>query len=430
VYLVKLINYYNWIGIYDLYTNTLWVDYLITWDDATFIMNNDWLNIFIIYLINWKKIYFSLYTFSFFSIIDYFLILEITTIDGLLFYQLFMLDIYFYSTYLWLKWNYLWLSNGDDLFFLFFYLNNELIFIYQLFYSYIQLFNINTNIVGIYDIFFFNLFSSLLNYLYYIKWLFILIIVWIISLNNLRYNKWLVHNSLFFSKIYFFLLSLSFENRFQFDITYLWLVWVFCIWLVVLLTYDDIYVEIIELFHSFCIYYFIFIILYLLYKYSFHYFSFLESTSNDSYSVYYLLKQFVRDIANTFALFLRFFLLLFRLNIYDGLDDFLDSYYIFFIDFDDEDYNTELLYLSNSWMFSIDNNEDYIFYLNADVDWSEDLFIKYYFIWGKFFMFWSFILEEIFRVSLAFYIFYLIIFEVHAVNNTYYEDLFINYKRY
>ena len=68
---------------------------------------------------------------------------------------------------------------------------------------------------------------------------------------------------------------------------------------------------------------------------------------SDGFTSLFILKQFVRDISNTFALFLRFFLLLFRLNIYDGLDDFLDSYFIFFIDFDEDTYLDEVLFYTN-----------------------------------------------------------------------------------
>jgi len=38
-------------------------------------------------------------------------------------------------------------------------------------------------------------------------------------------------------------------------------------------------------------------------------------------------------------------------------------------------------------------------------------------------------LEEIFRVFLAFYIIYLIIFEVHSVNLSYLEDFYVTSKK-
>jgi len=194
------------------------------------------------------------------------------------------------------------------------------------------------------------------------------------------------------------------------------------------MTYDDVNVEIVELTHLFICLFFVFIIIFLLYKYSIHYFSFLENSVSDGYSTSYIAKQFVRDVSNTFALFLRFFLLLFRLNIYDGLDDFLDSYYIFFIDFDEDSYTDELFFFSDFLFFS-DNREDIIFYQPTEFDWWLDLYSKYFVIFGKIFYFWAFILEEAFRITLAVYISYLIIFEVHAVNVSNTEDCFFLQKR-
>jgi len=134
------------------------------------------------------------------------------------------------------------------------------------------------------------------------------------------------------------------------------------------MTYDDVNVEIVELTHFFICSFFAFVIGYLLYKYSIHYFAFLENSVSEGFSTSYIAKQFVRDVSNTFALFLRFFLLLFRLNIYDGLDDFLDSYYIFFIDFDEDSYNDELFFFSDFFFYFSDNREDVIFYQPVEFD--------------------------------------------------------------
>jgi hypothetical protein len=49
--------------------------------------------------------------------------------------------------------------------------------------------------------------------------------------------------------------------------------------------------------------------------------------------------------------------------------------------------------------------------------------------WAKFFTFIFFILEEILRLSLGFYICYLIVFEVHAVNASYSEEAFFTWTR-
>jgi len=123
------------------------------------------------------------------------------------------------------------------------------------------------------------------------------------------------------------------------------------------MTYDDTNVEVVETFHSFVIVVFLVFITYLLYRYSTHYFSFLENSVTEGFSVQFIAKQFVRDVSNTFALFLRFFLLIFRLNIYDGLDDFLDSYFIFFIDFDEDSYFDEMPFMFYN-SFTLDNHED------------------------------------------------------------------------
>jgi hypothetical protein len=145
------------------------------------------------------------------------------------------------------------------------------------------------------------------------------------------------------------------------------------------MSYNDSQVEFIEMLHMMIVYFFLFIIGYLLYKYSTHYFSFLEASVIEGKSASFIGKQFVRDISNTFALFLRFFLLLFRLNIYDGLDDFLDSYYIFFCDFDDDTYYDELLVLFDGALFyTPDNNTDASLFNDTETDLLEDIFQKYY----------------------------------------------------
>lgn len=223
--------------------------------------------------------------------------------------------------------------------------------------------------------------------------------------------------------------TFSFENRFQLDWGYLLFGFIFFVQIPLLMTYDDVNVELVESLNGFICYFFLFIIFYLLYKYSIHYFAFLENSVSDGYSTSFIAKQFVRDVSNTFALFLRFFLLLFRLNIYDGLDDFLDSYYIFFIDFDEDSYFDELFFNFNFFFYFSDNREDVIFYNPTEYSFWSDLYSKYFIIFGKIFFFWLFILEEIFRVSLALYISYLIVFEVHAVNTSFSEDSFLTQKR-
>lgn len=181
--------------------------------------------------------------------------------------------------------------------------------------------------------------------------------------------------------------NFAYENRLQLDWVLFFLFFSLVVWVPLLMTYDDVNVEVVELVHSFICLFFVFIVFFLLYKYSIHYFSFLENTVSDGYSTAYILKQFVRDISNTFALFLRFFLLLFRLNIYDGLDDFLDSYYIFFIDFDEDSYFDELFVSFDFLFYFSDNREDVIFYKPLELDWWGDCFSRFFVLFGKFFFF-------------------------------------------
>jgi len=79
--------------------------------------------------------------------------------------------------------------------------------------------------------------------------------------------------------------------------------------------------------------------------------------------------------------------------------------------------------------YDYDVNDDRIYSLEEEHDFFLDLFYIYFLAWGKFFTFIFFILEEILRLSLAFYICYLITFEVHAVNASYIEDGYIQNTR-
>jgi len=194
--------------------------------------------------------------------------------------------------------------------------------------------------------------------------------------------------------------------------------------------YSDEDVEFIESISLFLTFYFFFIIITLLTKYSIHYFAFLEASFTEGKTASFISKQFVRDISNTFALFLRFFLLILRLNIYDGLDDFLESYYIPLCDFDCDNYYDECLVLFDSSLFFVkDNSIDAGLTTELESDSMLDIFSIYYITVGKYSFFWILILEEIFRVSLALYISYLIIFEVHSVNVSYLEDSYFSSKR-
>lgn len=140
----------------------------------------------------------------------------------------------------------------------------------------------------------------------------------------------------------FYLNSLARETRLQTEAVFQLTILVLFYLMMGLATFDDDREEMMEFLDLMFFLYFLILIGFLVYKYSIHYFSFLEASDIKGRSVGFVIKQFFRDIMGTIGLFLRFFILLFRLNVYDNLDDFYDSYYIFVGDFDDDEYANEI----------------------------------------------------------------------------------------
>ena len=145
-------------------------------------------------------------------------------------------------------------------------------------------------------------------------------------------------------------------------------------------TFDDAQEELLEFFNTMCYYFFLFTMVYYLFKYSLHYFSFLEAAKGDSKSTL-TFSQFLFDALNIIAFILRFLVLMIRLNIYDGVDDVLDSYYIFMADFDEEEYFTDTFFSLFSVMtFDTDLNDDRSFLFEDELDFVADLFAVYFLV--------------------------------------------------
>jgi hypothetical protein len=144
-------------------------------------------------------------------------------------------------------------------------------------------------------------------------------------------------------------------------------------------TFDDDQEELIEIFDTGFFSLFCGLVFFLIFKYSQHYFAFLEASVSEGRNVSFVAKQFFRDFINTFALLLRFFILLFRLNVYDTLDDFYDSYYIFAGDFDDDEYFAELFfYVYGIFYLDHDNNDDRSFSFEDENEFIMDLYYIYF----------------------------------------------------
>jgi len=145
-------------------------------------------------------------------------------------------------------------------------------------------------------------------------------------------------------------------------------------------TFDDDQEEAIEWIMVFSFYLFLGLFFYLLYRYSVHYFAFLQASEVKG-KYLRLLVQVAQDCVNTFALFLRFIVLIIRLNMYDFLDDVLDSYYIFLCDFDDDEYFAETSFsLFGLLFFDTDNQDDRSLFLEDEIDLRLDLFSLYFLI--------------------------------------------------
>ena len=197
------------------------------------------------------------------------------------------------------------------------------------------------------------------------------------------------------------------------------------------MSFDDDKEELIEYLDTSFFYFFSFVLIYFFFKHSVHYFSFLESTSTGSRSTMFLATQFKGDFLALFSMILRFYSLLLRLNVYDVLDDCLDFYYVFIGDFDDDEYLNESFFSLYGVMFyTSDNQDDRSFLLEDENDFYGDIFYLYFLLWGKVFYFLFYTVELTARFGLAFYVIYLVLFEIYGVNCSYREDDYLPNKRF
>lgn len=244
-----------------------------------------------------------------------------------------------------------------------------------------------------------------------------------------RIQKFQTATNSYLTRIVNFLWSFALEYRLQLDSTIILFFFLILYSSMMIATFDDDQEELLELFNAYLFYFFLYTFLYSMFKHSIHTFSFVEFTKVKG-SSYFMLFQFFFDGFNVIALSLRFLVLMGRLNIYDGLDDILDSYYIFVADFDDDEYFNELLFSTfGSMSYDLDNHDDRSFLLEDESDFVLDLYSIYFVVWGKFFFFILFILDELGRMALAFFVTYLLIFEMNTPNRSYIEDTFLTTKK-
>lgn len=188
----------------------------------------------------------------------------------------------------------------------------------------------------------------------------------------------------YLSRAYFYLYSLATELRFQLEAALQAFFFVFLYASMAMTTFDDDQEELVEFFNSMCYYFFLFTLVYYCFQYSIHYFSYLEAAKTGTKATSPV-TQFIFDALNIVSFSVRFLVLMARLNIYDTVDDVLDSYYIFTADFEEEEYFSDAFFSLFSVMsFDTDVNDDRSFLFEDEMDFSADLFTLYFIVWGKF----------------------------------------------
>jgi hypothetical protein len=422
---------YNWLESY-LNNDSLWISDTLNWEETFDLVLSE----FSVYSFLTSSFFVNSYFFSShpikLSFLDILMIFETDKINcPRELYDLFLWDFLSFFSNKFLPAQFFFYSDFQDFLIIILYHSPEIIIALN---DYLNIYWINSFFkfsvsIG-YDLFNDSINIAITEFVEHLILFFAFIWLLIIFTNLFRIFKWTNPLEIYFIKFLNYFYSTSKEARLQFEAMLQTIFFFFFYWSMMIATFDDDKEELIEIFDASFFYFFLLIIFYLFFKYSLHYFSFLEASFNEGKSVSFIVKQFFRDFINTFALFLRFFILLIRLNVYDNLDDFYDSYYIFIGDFDDDEYFNELFFYYHSFFFyDFDNHDDRLFGLEEENEFIIDFFYLYFLCWSKFFMFIFFILEEILRLSLAFYICYLIIFEVHAVNSSYVENNFNNFKK-
>ena len=198
---------------------------------------------------------------------------------------------------------------------------------------------------------------------------------------------------------------------------YILLYYILLLYLFNLFLYNEVIIEYINIISLSIVIIFIYLIIYFYFKYNLFFLIFLELSIIAGKWLYYVFKQYCRDILNIAAYLLRIFLLFIRLNIYDGLDDFFDSYYIFIGDFNDYDYFEIIYFYSYNFIsMTYDNLYDKSILNYVETEFYFNIIYMYTFILFKFLLLLLFLVEGVLRLLLASYIFILVLIEINNFN--------------
>ena len=423
---------FSWLESY-LDNDTLWLEDALNWEEAFDLALSDFILYNFFTVSSFFNNHFFLDSFVKISFLDVLLLNEVNSFSSAKeLYDLFIWDVAMGFSTKYFPNQLLFYTDYQDFIAIILYFSPELTLAFA---DYLDIYwykpTINHAPSAVFDIFQDSINSSLTEFTEYL--IIFVFFSWLVLLfvNTFNLFKWASSTESYMVRFNYYIYSISRESRLQFEVALQIFFFFVFYWSMLVATFDDDKEEFIEIFDTGFFYFFLFLIGFLLYKYSLHYFAFLEASVSEGRSASFIAKQFFRDFVNTFALFLRFFILLFRLNVYDTLDDFYDSYYIFVGDFDSDEYINELFFSYYAVNFyDFDTKDDGAYSLEDENEFFLDLFYIYFICWAKFFTFIFFILEEILRLSLGFYICYLIVFEVHSVNCSYVEDLFFFQQKF
>ena len=421
----------NWIQTYRS-SDQLWLTDSLNWDNMSSILISDFS--FLSFLTNsfFVNTHFLLDSITKFSQLD--LILLLSNSSVLSFKTLFIsfiFDLNLELTNVYLMELSLFSSNYQDVFSLIIVLSPELIMSFS---DYMSLCfgeaKFNYVPVAVFDSYSNNLNYSFItsNSYFILYFLYVWFILYFFILSNTL--RWSINFSNHSLRFHYFFNSISKETRIQFEALLHTMVFFMFYWVAVLLTFDDDQEEMIEFIDSLFFIFFVMLTLYFVFRNSVHFFSFLDASVSEGRDNKFIFSQFRADFLNIFSFSMRFYMLIFRVNVYDTVEDFVDTFYIFVGDFDDDEYLSELFFsLHGVIFFTMDNHDDRSFLLEDENDFIYDLYYIYFMLWGKFAYFLFLTLELALKISLGLYISYLIIFEVHSVGCSYSEDKYFLSKR-
>lgn len=421
----------NWVSTYKC-TDQTWLSDSLNWEKINTAVFSDFSLVSFFYNASFINTHFTIEYSTKFSFLDVLLTkMSHVRYNPTYLYSSFISDLYltFHTYYLGNLG--LFTSNCQDLFTSVLLLSPELIMVFHD-YFYVYYFNASAFFItsAVFDSYTSNLnfnfnenFTTLILFFFF-AWFFLYFFYMTVLL---RWNKFTWSQVV---RTYYYFFSVSKDTRINFESVTQSAIFFIFYWVMAIMAFDDDKEELLEFLDNAFFYFFTFTLLYFFFKHSVHYFSFLEASATGSRSTMFLITQFKGDFLALFSMVLRFYSLLLRLNVYDVLDDCLDFYYIFIGDFDDDEYIQELFFsLHGTFFFTTDNHDDRSFLLEDENDFFNDFFYLYFIFWGKLFYFLFYTVELAVRFGLAFYVIYLVLFEIYGVNCSYREDSFFETKR-